>query len=566
MAICRLIICTFILFFSFSVNGQVQQGIVKTRGRMVNGVLVPGHGIGGVIVQIKGRLPVITAEDGGFAFFISSALENNYIVSVKKSGYELVDMEALQKPIRYTQQPIVIVIETKEQIISDRLAVERNIRRSLQRQLQKREYEIEERLANKEISQEEYRHQLHELYNKQEANEKLIEDMARRYSSMDYDMMSENERKVSDYILSGELSKADSILTIRGEVTQRVTQLRQQTTDPNLQIEKIRQQIEYIKLETNKEKQRLADDCYAYAEIFKTKVQYDSVAYYLDLRCSLDTTNIQWNLDAGNFIVTHIHEKKYEDRAMNYFRTALITALSNTKDSLGAASSYHSMGDLLYEQGNYKESLNHYLKELEICNYVLGDTLPRYAQCVERIAIVYNSMKSYEQSIRYHLRALDVFEKYYGLTNENTAKCYNNLGVVYENLGKYEESIECYNKSIKSWRLLYGDAGSADLAICYNNLGGVFDKTNNTSKSINYYKISIKTYNKVYGADSDRQLGVACVYNNMGTTYFNASDYSNALTNLTKALKIIRKRRELNHPDVRTIQNNITMIIEEMAK
>ena len=53
------------LFFATTVFAQTQQGYVKTKGRMVNGQLVPGQGLKGATVSIKGRTAVLVNSDDG---------------------------------------------------------------------------------------------------------------------------------------------------------------------------------------------------------------------------------------------------------------------------------------------------------------------------------------------------------------------------------------------------------------------------------------------------------------------------------------------------------------------
>jgi hypothetical protein len=62
---------SWLLFFLFVVviaSAQTQQGIVKTRGRMVNGVLKPGVGLQGATVQVKNRSAVVSGANGKFSF------------------------------------------------------------------------------------------------------------------------------------------------------------------------------------------------------------------------------------------------------------------------------------------------------------------------------------------------------------------------------------------------------------------------------------------------------------------------------------------------------------------
>lgn len=48
-------------------QAQEQKGIVKTRGRMVNGQLVRGKGIPDAVVQFADRSVVSKKSDGGFS-------------------------------------------------------------------------------------------------------------------------------------------------------------------------------------------------------------------------------------------------------------------------------------------------------------------------------------------------------------------------------------------------------------------------------------------------------------------------------------------------------------------
>ena len=57
-----------------SASAQTQQGYVKTKGRMVNGQHVPGQGLKGATVSIKGRTAVLVqSDDGAFSFPIPEA-------------------------------------------------------------------------------------------------------------------------------------------------------------------------------------------------------------------------------------------------------------------------------------------------------------------------------------------------------------------------------------------------------------------------------------------------------------------------------------------------------------
>ena len=65
-SICGLL--SMLLLFATSNAQTQQQGMVKTRGRMVNGKLMPGVGLSGATVQLNDRSVVSNGTRGMFSF------------------------------------------------------------------------------------------------------------------------------------------------------------------------------------------------------------------------------------------------------------------------------------------------------------------------------------------------------------------------------------------------------------------------------------------------------------------------------------------------------------------
>lgn len=219
-----------ILFLAFSMSlalcamAQNQQGYVKTKGRLNNdGKVVPGKYLNGVVIQVKGYSPVITDSQGRFSLPVDSG--TFMIQSVKKQGYDLIDKDALQQVYHYSSNPLVIVMESDQQLKDDRLATELKIRRTMQRQLQAQEDEIEALMEQNRITKDEYQKKLEQLYAEQENREKLISNMAERYLQTDYDQMDEFNLRINDCILNGKLVEADSLLQSKGDIRDRLKAL-----------------------------------------------------------------------------------------------------------------------------------------------------------------------------------------------------------------------------------------------------------------------------------------------------------------------------------------------------
>lgn len=327
--------------------------MVKTRGRMVDGILQPGVGIQGAIVQVKDRTAVMSESNGHFSFPLQS---NSFsLISVKKQGYQLVDMEACRS-YKSTSDPIYLVMETPEQQQADLVAAERKLRRTLQRQL--REYEDE--IDAMKVSMEEKNRLLAELYKKQENNEKLIAEMAKEYAALDYDQMDAVNQRISDAILNGRLTEADSLLRAKGDIASRVAQIRKEQQAEQIREEEIRREKEALAASregTMKKMEDLANDCYSFHERFKLANQRDSAIYYIELRAELDTNNVLWQFDAGFYISEHadyserLAAKKYYLRILDFY------SANNVDVSFGYnlylySTVKHNLSSLYAQEGN----------------------------------------------------------------------------------------------------------------------------------------------------------------------------------------------------------------------
>lgn len=319
----KTIILALCLMMAAVVSAQTQHGYVKTKGRMVNGQLVPGQGLKGATISVQGRTTVIVnSEDGEFSFPVP---DNTFrLDSVRKKGYQLVDMDACPKTYTYSGNPIYLVMETPDLKKDDSLAIAKKIRRTLERQLQDKEDELDNLREQHRISTEEYQNALTKLYEERERNDMLVKEMVDRYSKIDYDMLSETDRLISDYIVNGNLVKADSLLRSKGDINERLSQLRQHqdiNENERNELEKREEKLRESEALVIKERDDLANDCFRKHEIFNMQRVYDSAVYFIELRAGLDTMNPQWQCDAASYyMMPKAASKMYYTRAYNIYK------------------------------------------------------------------------------------------------------------------------------------------------------------------------------------------------------------------------------------------------------
>ena len=455
-----------ILLLSIAVSAQTQQGYVKTKGRMVDGKHVPGQGLKGATVSIKGRTAVVVnANDGAFSFPIP---ESQFRVdSVRKKGYQLVDMDAVAKIYRYSANPIYLVMETPEQQWEDQLSAERKIRRTLTNQLHQREDEIEALKEQQKISDEEYRQALQKLYEETDQNDQLVKDMVERYSKIDYDQLSEFDQKISEFILNGELIKADSMLRTKGDINQRVEEYRKHQAVNAKEKEELSQrqeQLEQSEALAIQERDDLANDCYRKFEIHKMKHESAEAAYYIILRANLDTLNTSWQLDAGEFIakeisplfsskvggmlaiynkieiqkLKHLNSNPTIDYSVYFSRaTSLYT---NTVDKAYIYSLW-GLADLINDNPNHKTRIDSCLSALVEKDSI--ESLYTYKTYLNIGHYFSNcSDEDYNTALQFETKALSIAKR---LFNNDEVKYYENywkIGVCYFAMNNPELAIE----------------------------------------------------------------------------------------------------------------------------
>lgn len=551
----KLLLLCAVLTLSHLTTAQVQRGYVKTKGRMVNGKLVPGQGIKGATAYIKGRTALlVNANDGAFSFPISEAQFR--LDSVKKKGYQLVDLDACPKTYKYSANPLYIIMETPEQQLQDKLNAERKIRRNLQKQLQAKEDEIEALKEDSKISLEEYQRLMQKLYDDQESNEQLISDMAKRYSELDYDQLDEFYRQVSYHIENGELVKADSLLRSRGDIKAQVSTIMQRGQALQEEKEKI-QQAEAVQ---QADVEEAAKRCYGFYETFFVQHLNDSAAYYLELRANLDTTNMKWQSEAGTFFDDYLADY---DKAMLYYQRTLAHAQSHPDDNVEyIVSSLNNIGYILSNLSDRTHSIQYYNQALEIAMSNFGETHKQTADVYNNIGFHYVETGEYAKGLEYIKKASKIYEAVLDPDDPTIASSYNNVGHAYSEIGDLDSALIYYNKSVSMRERILGPEHQ-QVALSYNNLGFCYTHRRDFPTAMQYFKKALEIDLKILGPKHPQN---AYIYNNIGFIYAASGDYEKGLENYNKALEIRKNLFGDEHDDTAVSYDNIGNIYAKMGE
>lgn len=544
----KLLLITLCIIATLSAAAQTQQGIIKTPGRLgKNGRVITGDRLPGATVHIKGRNAVVSGTNGTFSFPIPA---NKFLLdSVKLNNYVLVDPEAVGRQYTYSNNPIILLMEKPERLADNLIANEQKIRQTLQEKLQAKEAKIEALREQNKITQEEYRKAMQQLYAEQESNEKLIKEMAERYSQIDFDQLDEFNQRISDCIINGRLTEADSLLRSKGDIHTRIDRLNKQH-EANAEIRDNLEKSEYME---QKNREDIAQDCYHHHELFLMNHQNDSAVHYLELRADLDTSNIEWQCSAGLFINNYMANYPL---AIKYFERGLKQAQNQYGEECTWVGIFYNNIGLAYSNSDYIKALEYYFKALSISEIISDTDYRLTANTNNNIGLAYYNLEDYSNALQYFLKALVFFEKESEKELPSIAMVFNNIGGVYFSQKKYDLAIEYFLKAIDIQEKTLGVV-HPETATSYNNIGMVYKSQGDDTKALSYYLKALAIREKVFKTNHPE---TATTYNNIGEVYDNQGDYNRALEFYFKALNTYEKALGANHPYCAIVYTNICMV------
>ena len=447
-----------LLACSLVAYGQAQHGIVKSIGRPGK----KGKALGGVTIRISGQHNAMVSDyDGSFAFVLSDKKEGDgfSLQYVQKKGYELNEKGVIGRQFAYSYRvPLTIVMVSTEQLNADIQRIENNAFSAAEKNYKIQMDLLEHQKNENQISIEKYRNEIQNLQEKFEAYQSLIESLAEHYAHTDYDNLDEQDRQINIYIENGELEKADSLIRVLFDPLDVIKRNKEALGE----VEGRMAQAQILMDEANEDmsavlRRQEKDANYLYQLYTISLARFDNqeAAHYICLRADLDTTNVQWQNDAGQFL--HEHLADYET-AITYFERGLRVAISMYGEQNDwVATLLNNIGTVYDSQGKDEDALKYYLYALEIKEQLLGTDHPETAKSYNNIGIVYTRIGDVSKALEYYSKALSGNKSDDGQfelsVNANT---FNNLGIVYDHQGNYEKALEYYFKALAIQESLLG--------------------------------------------------------------------------------------------------------------
>lgn len=243
----------------------------------------------------------------------------------------------------------------------------------------------------------------------------------------------------------------------------------------------------------------------------------------LDLMIEIGTTYRHFgDLDAGEeMLIEAIEMTKHKDQML------YLTAVDR-------------LSSLLIEQGEYSDSENYLLHNLEVKTKNFSHDSLLVLETLNGLGLLYYKINDIQSAHKHLENALRLTE------DQVTIKPYmmNNLGAIMMREGDIEQALKYFQESANAFRDLFGSM-HPDYASCLNNLASAYKESGDLGKALDLYMKVLDMDKVIYGEEHQRY---ATSLNNIALVYMQLGNNSLAGKLLVEAKAIREAALGTHHP------------------
>ena len=358
----------------------------------------------------------------------------------------------------------------------------------------------------------------------------LIGQMSERYATTDYDGISNTNKRIMQCIEDGELELADSLLNSKGDFKQREAELLAQEQITKKAEEFANQSRKVLDLQRND----LAQDYFNKHSIMMGNYQNDSAAYYMERRSMLDTTNVEWMIEAGLFVNDYLADY---GRAIRHYRHAksIATELYG-ENNIAVARCDILIGKSLMEQGRYSRAMDSFFKAkvtVELVRTEYGDQSIPYANILTLKASMPPDMFDTDRLGGLY-KAQQIYEAHQGNSKAAIARIHYNIGIA-QSGREFEKGRESIQKALDIWKQLFGEHHPY-VSYAYAALADSYMKQKEYQQADKYYNMALDNQKTIFG---ESHPFIADCHLKLGRLYRRQGNYGQAAHYAMKSLDVI---------------------------
>lgn len=542
---------TFLLLTSICLSGQPQQGVVKALGKPGQ----KGKPIESVVIRAVGQHnPVLSDSNGEFLLPLGNLKDGDGYAfhSIHKKGYVLVDDGLIGRTFAYSSTvPIQITMTTQEQLQEEKLRIEANAYRVAESEYKSQSERLERALAEQTISEEFYREQIKQLRERFERFQLMIDSLSDHYAKVDYDELSESDIEINICIETGDIDHAFELLdaklnpgatrSLNYEAISRVESVIAASESMMKELQK--KQLAIL------EQQKIdGEDLYRLYTIALARFDNLLAAKYIQTRAELDTTILDWQIDAGRFLENYISD--FAMSKVYYDRSKRLAESQYGKEHYMYARTLNLLGSLSSQEARFEDAANYHYEALAIQKQYPDN--PDASVSLDNLGVLYSDLDNFKKAIQYHQQSLQWKERF-PEDSLSLAISYNNIGVCKSHLKQYKEALQYQRKALTIFLGALGE-NSLDVSLVYANIGEVLFDIGDYKQALDYMQKSLTIRKKIFG---DNHPYTAVTLNNIAGILSRQNDNEGALDCMEEALRINRAVYGNHNPEVALCLNNI---------
>lgn len=476
-----------------------QEGNVRTIGRKDK----PGTPIDGAIIRIRGAHNAVQShENGDFSLLLHNMNNGDpyAISSIVKSGYEPAEQELIGRKMPCSDKvPLEILLVNRADLQKEKEAIENKARENVEQYYQDKLAVLEQQLATKTLSEQEFAQQLDALESQYERFEPLLQAMSDKLARTDYSRMDSLTTLIQTAIENGNPEEAERLVREKGNMDEREAAIRaqeEQQVRAQQTLDEAQQQLDQQRAVTAQQKRELADDYYHMYAAFLSRFQNDSAALYICKRAELDTLNFQYQIDAGLFVKDII--ANYSLARVFFERAHRIAPTQYGEQSAQMATGCHELGAIIKLQGDLDTAMRLYQQALPIKEQVHGKNSKEVAETLNNIAELYRAKGDLKNAMTYNQRALKIHEKIFGDNSLEVADSKNNIAGIYFQLKEYKKAEKIFEE-VRAIHQANTQTPPLSIAQNYNNLAGVMYMQGHYEDALHMFEQALATYKRVLG-------------------------------------------------------------------
>lgn len=489
----------FALFVCTCALAVTQEGFVRTIARK-NKPSVP---VDGAVIRIRGNHNAVQShEDGEFSLLLYN-MENGdpySIASIVKSGYEPAEQELLGRKIPCSDKvPLEILLVSRAQLQQEKDEIAEKARTNVEAYYEKRLAELNRLLEAQSLSEQEYSRRLEELEGQYERFEPLLQAMSDKLARIDFERLDSLTILIQNAIENGNPEEAERLLHEKGNMEEREAAIREQESQiarAQQTLDQTQARLDQAKAITAQQKRELADDYFRLYSSFLSRFQNDSASFYIQKRAALDTLNVDYQLQAGQFVMKIMAD--YPLAKMYFERAYRICETQYSELSGQMATTCNELGMIAKKQGDLEGAMVWYNRSLAIREKIRGKNSPAVAEALNNLGELYRAKKDLKNAMDCHKRALKIREKHFAANSLVVAESKFNIAGMYYQQGQFDKAETLYLEVQEVYET-NPKVQQTRVAAIYNNLGGVCYMQGKYADAAAFFEQALAIYRKVLG-------------------------------------------------------------------